>query len=643
MSKSRLLSLLIGTALLTVPGFAYAQIDPQASAAQTPATQPQAPAPQKRNIIIFVADGLRYGIVNKDTAPTLAQIQATGVDFQNSHSVYPTVTTVNASVIATGHGVGDTGEFGNVMYLGRPPLDAAMGSPSGDMEDDATLQQVNDRFGPNYLSEMSLLAMARKSGYQTAAIGKEGPVAIQDIDAVRGKASTIIIDDMTGWDKLSPSDSIPLPPEIKAAIKAAGLETQARDRALNQSPGSYNLPGVQVANIYQQQWFVDVATKVLLPRFAQKAKETGQPFAMVYWSRDPDGTQHNNGDSLNTLNPGINGPTSLAAVRNASDNLQALIDQLKALGVYDNTDIFVTADHGFSTVSRQSKTSYAAKLPFPDDTVKGFIPAGFFAIDLAHALKLPLMDPYGGPVDLAHHIHPAGGALIGKDAKNPDIMVVGGGGSELLYLDPAKAKDLAPKIIAAMTKEDYVAAVFVDESLGSIPGALSFKDVRLSGSAKTPKPAIYVSFADHANAACVAKWKNPELCSDLVADGGLQQGQGQHGALTRANTRNFMAAIGPDFKAGFKDTSPVSNADITPTLAHILGFDMPSVGTLNGRVITEALLSGPASVPSQSQVVRSKPTATGFVTVLETQSADGETYLDAAGMPGRVVGLKATK
>ena len=631
MMKSRLLSaLMLGTAL-TVLGAptVRAQTAPQAAAQ---------PATPKRNIVIFVADGLRYGIVNADTAPTLAKIQHDGVDFSNSHSVYPTVTTVNASAIATGHGIGDTGEYGNVMYLGMPALSAAFASAGGDMEDDAVLQQTNDRFGPNYLSETSLLKLARQQGYQTAAIGKEGPVAIQDIEAAHGKAPTIIIDDASGWDKLNPPDTIPLAPEIKDAIKAAGLESQARDRGLNQSPGAYNLPGVQVANIYQQQWFVDVTTKVVLPKFVK----SGQPFALVYWSRDPDGTQHNNGDSLNRLNPGINGPTSLAAVRNASDNLQALIDTLKALGVYDNTDIFVTADHGFSTISRQSKTSYAATLDYPDDTVKGFLPQGFVAIDLAHALKLPLLDAYGSPIDYTHHFHTGGVAMLGKDPKNPDIIFIAGGGSDMMYLDPKKARELAPKIAAVLTKEDYTGALFTDESLGAVPGALAMADVRLSGTAKTPKPGIYISFADHTTPACMAKWKNAELCSALVVDGNLQQGQGNHGALTRANTHNFMAAIGPDFKAGFKDPSPVSNADIAPTLIHAIGLTPPvAVGKLKGRIIDEALQGGPAQVLSQPMVTRSSPAANGFVTVLEGQSASDETYFDAAGQPGRVIGLKS--
>ena len=48
-----------------------------------------------------------------------------------------------------------------------------------------------------------------------------------------------------------------------------------------------------------------MATKVVLPAL----RERGKPFIMVFWSRDPDGTQHNQGDSLNRLVPGIDGPT----------------------------------------------------------------------------------------------------------------------------------------------------------------------------------------------------------------------------------------------------------------------------------------------------------------------------------------------
>src|SRR5260221_8007684 len=68
------------------------------------------------NVIIFVADGLRYDSVTKQNAPTLWRIRHDGVDFANSHAIYPTLTTANASAIATGHYLGDTGDYANTLY-----------------------------------------------------------------------------------------------------------------------------------------------------------------------------------------------------------------------------------------------------------------------------------------------------------------------------------------------------------------------------------------------------------------------------------------------------------------------------------------------------------------------------------------------
>ena len=55
-----------------------------------------------RNVVIFVADGLRPSSVTSIDAPTLYGIRQEGVNFTNSHSLFPTFTTPNASAIATG-------------------------------------------------------------------------------------------------------------------------------------------------------------------------------------------------------------------------------------------------------------------------------------------------------------------------------------------------------------------------------------------------------------------------------------------------------------------------------------------------------------------------------------------------------------
>ena len=68
-----------------------------------------------RNAIIFIADGLRPGSVNSTDAPTLLSVRNQGVNFINSHALFPTFTTPNGSAIATGHYLGDTGDFSNTI------------------------------------------------------------------------------------------------------------------------------------------------------------------------------------------------------------------------------------------------------------------------------------------------------------------------------------------------------------------------------------------------------------------------------------------------------------------------------------------------------------------------------------------------
>ena len=111
-----------------------------------------------------------------------------------------------------------------------------------------------------------------------------------------------------------------------------------------------------------------------------------------------------------------------------------------------------------------------------------------------------------------------------------------------------------------------------------------------------------------------------------------------HGSFSRADTRNFMAAIGPDFKKAFVDPAPVSNADIAPTLAQVIGVRLTGPGDLAGRVASEALVGGKA-VAFKKKMVESEPGPGGVRTILDYQEADGRNYFDAAGIRGRIVGL----
>ena len=117
-------------------------------------------------------------MVDEDKAPAMAALRAKGVNFKNPHALFPTFTTANASAMATGHYLGDTGDFSNAIYAGYP-VPAANNSITPFLEYDQVLGDIDARFG-DYLDEETLLAAARSQGFSTAAIGKLGPALIFD-------------------------------------------------------------------------------------------------------------------------------------------------------------------------------------------------------------------------------------------------------------------------------------------------------------------------------------------------------------------------------------------------------------------------------------------------------------------------------
>jgi arylsulfatase A-like enzyme len=585
----------------------------------------QQPPARPNNVILFVPDGMRASKVSPALTPAMAAVRDQGVNLKNSHSLMPTFTTANASAMATGHYLGDTGDFSNTLYVGFP-VQSLNNSVTPFIENNRVLAEIDDHFGDNYLNEDTILKLAREKGYSTAAMGKLGPTWIFDHTARTG-THTIIFDDWSGT-----VNGVPLSEEIKKALADAGLPSGTPPRGDNSKVGDAKTPGTTVANVEQQAYFADVATKVVLPLF----KARNRPFVMVYWSRDPDGSQHNQGDSHQQLVPGINGPTSEAGMRNADGNLKRLSDALAELGLAETTNIIIAADHGFSTVSKESSTSPAAQADYAG-VPKGMLPQGFVAIDLAKALGWPLFETFAEKKRIETGAFPRGGSgLIGNDANKPDVVVAANGGSDLIYLPTADRK-LAARAVEALLAQDYVSGIFVRDDLGGFPGTLPMSALNLKGKAVMPTPAIVVNFRSW-HAGC----EEPVACGVEIADTSFQQGQGMHGSFSRADSNNFMAAIGPNFKKGFVNDAPVSNADVGKTIAHLLGLPVRHKGTLVGRVMSEALTGG-TTPRFVSLTKRSAPSANGLRTVLLYQMVGQQMYFDAAGFPGRTLGLPADK
>jgi hypothetical protein len=258
---------------------------------------------------------------------------------------------------------------------------------------------------------------------------------------------------------------------------------------------------------------------------------------------------------------------------------------------------------------------------------------GFVSIDLAKALNLPLYDPNDKNAKVADNAHPkAGNGLLGENPEKPDVVVATNGGSDLIYL-PNKDKKLADRVIKALLEQDYVSGIFVNDEFGRFPGTLRMSELALKGKAVVPHPSIVVNFRSWSSGC-----EEPTNCSVQVADTVLRQGQGMHGSFSRGDTLNFTAAFGPDFKAGYVDPLPVSNADVGATAAKLMGLTQRARGSLIGRVMTEAMPNG-ATPTARAGTVRSLPAANGLRTVLMFQRVGSPRYFDAAGFPGRTLGL----
>lgn len=256
------------------------------------------------------------------------------------------------------------------------------------------------------------------------------------------------------------------------------------------------------------------------------------PAFSLLWLSEPDYAQHSTG-------PGSE--TALKALRGSDDNLARVLKELTARGVRDKTDVFVISDHGFSTISRVVSVT---------DTLNK---AGFHA---AHEFQQP--------------------------PTNGDVMVIGNGGSSLLYVIGHDPK-LVRNIVALLQQQDFTGVVFTREPM---EGTFTLDQVRIN----TPDaPDIAVSF----------RWTNDKndvgVPGSVPTDGFFGARQGIHSSLSPFDMRNMLVAAGPDFRRGLVDELPSGNVDLAPTILHLLGVAPPE--KMDGRVLSEALSSGSFKIP----------------------------------------------
>ena len=74
------------------------------------------------HVVLIVWDGMRPDFVSEATTPALFALARDGVTFLHHHPVYPSITEVNATALATGVYPWQSGIIGNHEF--RPAFDA---------------------------------------------------------------------------------------------------------------------------------------------------------------------------------------------------------------------------------------------------------------------------------------------------------------------------------------------------------------------------------------------------------------------------------------------------------------------------------------------------------------------------------------
>src|SRR6185503_773051 len=172
-----------------------------------------------------------------------------------------------------------------------------------------------------------------------------------------------------------------------------------------------------------------------------------------------------------------------------------------------------------------------------------------------------------------------------EDPEPGDVMVVGLGGSVSLYVFDHDEKVIR-KLVEFLQGTEFAGVIFCRLP---IEGTFPLEQVRIGATKAAPDVLVAMRWTAEKN-----EHGYPGM---LLSEGGTK-GKGTHASLSHYDMNNTLVAAGPDFKKGMIDEIATGNADVAPTILHILGVEQPSSSPMDGRVLHEALVNSSASVPT---------------------------------------------
>jgi len=251
--------------------------------------------------IVLVIDGLRPDSITPAVAPNLTRLKNEGISYNHAHSVYPTVTRVNATSISTGALPAQHGIHGNSLYI--PKVSPRLLN-TGDY---LSLLKIGQSNGGRVTPLTTLGEELERAGIRYVAMGSgsTGAALLLNHLAPFGKGS-LINPGFENGKRVAFPDSLNAEllrriPPVKEATEGAALI-----------------------------WTEQALREYVLPEM--------HPQVIVDWMSPTDGAQHAHG---------VGSPEALAALRLVDQQIGLLQEKLGQLGLKETTDIIVTCDHGF--------------------------------------------------------------------------------------------------------------------------------------------------------------------------------------------------------------------------------------------------------------------------------------------------------
>jgi predicted AlkP superfamily pyrophosphatase or phosphodiesterase len=487
-------------------------------------------APQSRMIVIFIVDGLRPDAINASDSPVISRLSSEGAVYTNSHSLFPTVTRLNATALVTGAYPALNGIVGNTMFV--PAVNPRAAFDDGDYRQVLKLETAEGRAVTTETLGEILQRTNRK--LVTLSSGTTGVGFLLNPNAPRGSGVAIhgLFD--RGVTAAFPNDV------SDTILRRFGPPATTDEPAL-------------------MNWNDKVIREYVLPDL--------QPDVMIDWIGPLDGAQH-------ATAPGS--PQAKSTLRQIDESISTTLARIRELGMENRTDIIIASDHGF------------AQNTIGVNATEGLIKDG-----------------------------------LKKATDSTDIVLASQGQSLLFYVSGHSPGEIE-KLVRFLQGQPWTDVIFTAKGKGDqgiVPGTFSMDLIHEPHPSRGPDVIASLAWSSQPDTFGV-----PGTHTTNGSRSGPLETGGGHGGLNPWVVRNTFIAWGADFKTHGRVDTPVSLADVEPTILKILSISGIAADKNHGRILEELVEARP-NVKTTHRTARTF--AGSYQASLDISTVAGHDYIDS--------------